>query len=412
MHNSRPVQAGVALPPAECLHSPHATDCAHSFAGWRQVQTPFLLLDADRIESNVLAVQRAFGLLSPHIFYSMKANPEPIVVEVLDRLGAGFDVASINEVRRLQAAGVAADRAIFSSPIKVPAHISEAFALGVDRFAFDSETELDKLAQHAPGSRVILRLEVPAKGSRWPLAGKFGVPSDEATALLVRAGELGLRPHGVTFHVGSQCLRPESWADAIEICRGVWADAAAAGITLELLNLGGGLPKRYSEDVPDLDTIGSHAVQAIIAAKFGPGVQYAIEPGRFITADAGSLTATVIGKAVRHGRPWVYVDLSIYSGLLEVIGGWEYPVVTERDGAPRQLTTLAGPTCDSTDVLMKDIELPDLEVGDRITLLQAGAYTVGYRHYNGFDFPTVQVTGAGRHGAADATASRQPALTQ
>lgn len=410
MHNSRPAKA-AGSPLADCMHLPHPSDCAHSFEGWREVQTPFLVLDAARIEANVLAVRRAFGLLSPQLFYSMKANPEPIVVDVLDRLGAGFDVASINEVRRLQAAGVSAHRAIFSSPIKVPEHIAEAFALGVDRFAFDSTTELDKLARLAPGSRVVLRLEVPARGSRWPLAGKFGAPASEATALFLRARELGLRPHGVTFHVGSQCLRPESWADAIEICRGVWADAADAGIQLELLNLGGGLPKRYSEDVPDLDTIGQHAVQAIVEAKFGPGVTYAIEPGRFVTADAGALTATVIGKAVRQGRPWVYVDLSVYSGLLEVVGGWEYPVITERDDEPRQMTTLAGPTCDSTDVLMKDIELPDLEVGDRITLLQAGAYTVGYQQYNGFEFPSVQVTGVSRI-PASTTSSRQPALAQ
>lgn len=392
--NSPALLGGVLLNSGDCTHamtsSPH---CRHSFDDWRHLESPFLLLDADRIEANVRAVQRAFGLLSPHIFYSMKANPEPIVVETLDRLGAGFDVASLTEIRHLVAAGVSPERAIFSSPIKVPAHISEAFALGVDRFAFDSTTELEKLAERAPGSRVVLRLEVPAKGSRWPLAGKFGVPAAEAVPLLVRARELGLRPYGVTFHVGSQCLRPESWADAIAICRGVWADAAAMGIELELLNLGGGLPKRYSEDVPSLDTIGQHATQAIIDAKFGHGVTYAIEPGRFITADAGTLTATVIGKAVRHGRPWVYVDLSIYSGLLEVIGGWEYPVVTERDDEPFQMTTLAGPTCDSTDVLMRDIELPDLQVGDRIMLLQAGAYTVGYRQYNGFAFPEVQVTG-------------------
>lgn len=379
--------------------SPH---CRQSLQDWQHLETPFLLLDADRIEANVASVRRAFGLLNPHLFYSMKANPEPIVVETLDRLGAGFDVASIAEVRRLRDAGVNLERAIFSSPIKIPSHIAEAYALGVDRFAFDSETEIEKIAQYAPGARVVLRLEVPAKGSRWPLAGKFGVPAEDATSLLVQARQAGLRPYGVTFHVGSQCLRPESWADAIAICRGVWAEAAANGITLELLNLGGGLPKRYSEDVPDLATIGSHAVQAIIDANFGPGVTYAIEPGRFITADAGSLTATVIGKAVRHGRPWVYVDLSIYSGLLEVIGGWEYPVVTERDGEPRQMTTLAGPTCDSTDILMRDIELPDLHVGDRIMLLQAGAYTVGYREYNGFAFPGVQVTGGASHALHEA----------
>ena len=374
--------------------------CRHAIGEWSGLETPFLLLDADRIAANVEAVRRAFGLLSPQIFYSMKANPEPIVVEVLDRLGAGFDVASINEVRRLREAGVSADRAIFSSPIKIPAHIAEAYALGVDRFAFDSETELEKLARYAPGSRVVLRLEVPSKGSRWPLAGKFGVPAPEGARMLALARDYGLLPHGLTFHVGSQCLRPESWSDAIDVCRAVWADAASMGMSLELLNLGGGLPKRYSEDVPDLATIGAHAVRSIVEANFGPGVTYAIEPGRFITADAGALTATVIGKAVRHGRPWVYVDLSIYSGLLEVIGGWEYPVITERDGAPTQLSTLAGPTCDSTDILMPDVELPELEVGDRIMLLQAGAYTVGYREYNGFAFPEVQVTGDGARGSS------------
>jgi ornithine decarboxylase len=357
-------------------------------------ETPYLLLDADRIRANVTALREAFGLVSPQLFYAVKANPELSVLGLLDEMGCGFDVASLNELRRLTRIGIDPARAVFSSPVKVPGHIAQAYALGVTRFAFDSETELEKIAAHAPGSKVVLRLEVPANGSRWPLAGKFGVPASEAVALLSSARTHGLVPHGLTFHVGSQCLRPESWSDAIAICRDVWRAAAAAGIHLELLNLGGGLPKQYGEDVPELSAIGSEAVRSIAEARFGPGVTYAIEPGRFVTADAGAIGTSVIGKATRQGMPWVYVDLSIYSGLLEVIGGWEYPILTPRDGEPRQMTVLAGPTCDSTDVIAREVMLPDLEVGDRLLLLQAGAYTVGYREYNGFEFPAVHVTGA------------------
>lgn len=155
MHDlSQTPQRGTLAFGGDCSpFAPSSPHCWHSFADWQHLETPFLLLDADRIEANVRAVRRAFALLSPHVFYSMKANPEPIVVETLDRLGAGFDVASITEVRRLRDAGVSLDRAIFSSPIKIPAHIAEAFALGVDRFAFDSPAEVEKsrVTRRAPG---------------------------------------------------------------------------------------------------------------------------------------------------------------------------------------------------------------------------------------------------------------------
>ena len=300
-------------------------------------------------------------------------------------------MASVLEMRRLLDLGLPLENVIFSSTVKVPAHVQEAVRYGIDRFAFDSATEIEKIATFAPGSRVILRLEVPHQGSRWPLAAKFGVPAAEAVDLLRQAKDAGLHPYGVSFHVGSQCLRKESWTEAVEICARVWRQAQQAGIRLRLLNLGGGLPSRYTEDTPSVSEIGSHLTHRL-ADLFDDDVEYAIEPGRFISADAGSIVTTVIGNAVRRGKPWIFVDLSIYAGLLEVIGGWTYPMLTSQDQLPKRPTTLAGPTCDSTDILAVDAALPNLEVGDRVVLLQTGAYTTSYKDYNGFGFPEVVVT--------------------
>lgn len=358
------------------------------------VSTPYMQLDLERVRENLETVRASFGLLRPRVYYSCKANADPSLLATLHEAGCGFDVASKNEIDRLTAAGVPARTAIFSSTVKVPEHIAYAHAAGIDTFAFDSETELDKLAQHAPGARVVIRIDVPHQGARWPLAGKFGVSSLEAVELLMYARDRGLEPLGVTFHVGSQCERTQSWCDAIELAKKTVDLAHEAGIDLTLLNIGGGLPARYDQDVPSVAEIGNEVLSTVIA-KFGAGMQYAVEPGRFLVADAGQIVTTVIGKALRRGKLWVYVDLSIYAGLLEVIGGWTYPIVTAKDDHPRVKVTLAGPTCDSTDVIASDVDLPELEVGDQITLLCAGAYTTSYEGYNGFEFPrTILVDGA------------------
>jgi ornithine decarboxylase len=350
--------------------------------------TPYLRLDLNQVRDNILSLTQAFAALNPRLYYAVKANPDARVLALVRDMGCGFDVASIGEIRQLQKLGVAGRSITFSAPVKVPEHIREAFARGVRRFAFDSPSEVRKLSELAPGAEVVLRLEVPHEGSCWPLARKFGVAHPEAPALLELAREAGLQPYGLTFHVGSQCLRPESWTDAINICQQVWRAAQRKGIQLRLLNLGGGLPARYTQDVPSDRQIGEVASAAALQA-FGPDIEYAFEPGRSLVANAGTLVTSVIGTAERNGERWVYVDLSVYAGLLEVIGGWSYTIRTPRDSGPRRKVTLAGPSCDSTDILAESIELPELEVGDRLELLTAGAYTTGYAHYNGLEFPEV-----------------------
>jgi ornithine decarboxylase len=355
------------------------------------VDTPCLFLDLDRVQANLDELRTAFAALRPRVFYSVKANGDPRLLSTLHGLGTGFDVASIAEIRRLLGLGVPPSEITFSSTVKIPSHVAEAHRRGIKRFAFDSEAEVAKLADLAPGAQAVLRLEVPHTGSRWPLAGKFGARPSEALALLRAARASGLDPCGLTFHVGSQCLRADTWLDALDVCARVWEAAAAAGIGLRLVNVGGGLPTRYTEEVPSVSAIAERVVPRVRDA-FGPDVEFAIEPGRYLVGDAGTLATGVIGKAVRRGKPWVYVDLGIYSGLLEVVGGWTYPILTERDYLPKRRATLAGPSCDSTDILAQDIELPDLEIGDRLLLFSAGAYTTSYREYNGFPFPDVVVT--------------------
>lgn len=353
------------------------------------VETPCLVLDLERVQNNVRALRAAFSSLSPRIFYSVKASSEPSVLTALAEQGCGFDVASSGEIECLERSGVMiASDVCFSSTVKIPSHIASAHLRGIDKFAFDSEDEILKLARYAPGSKAILRLDVPHMGSRWPLAGKFGASPSEAPGLLRLAAEHGLNPYGLTFHVGSQCMRADTWLEAIAICGRVWQQAKSAGLALKSINLGGGIPATYTEDVPHVAEIGEEIARRA-KETFDEDVLYAVEPGRFIVADAGTMIVTVIGQAVRKGRKWVFVDLSIYAGLLEVYGGWTYPVITNKDHLPKRRVTLAGPTCDSTDILALDIELPDLEVGDRLALLTAGAYTTAYQAYNGFRFPQV-----------------------
>ena len=354
----------------------------------KEMDTPYLAIDLDRVRRNMEELRRCFSLLRPRVFYSVKANASPRVLTTIAGLDCGFDVASIGEIRALCRIGVSPDVMCFSSTIKVPAHIAEAYALGIRLFAFDSEEELKKLSRLAPRARVILRLEVPHLGSRWPLAGKFGATPAASLGLLRSAERLELQPYGLTFHVGSQCVRTASWLDALAISYRVWDEAAKRDIRLQLLNLGGGLPATYTEDVPSIAEIGNTVSRQALRT-FGPEIDYAIEPGRFVVADSGTLVTSVIGKARRKNRLWIFVDLSIYTGLLEVIGGWTYPITTGRDDQPKQIVTLAGPSCDSTDIIAGEIELPELEVGDRIALLTAGAYTTAYENYNGLAFPEV-----------------------
>ena len=353
--------------------------------------TPCLVLDLDRVEENYLALAEA--LPDARVYYAVKANPALPVLERLVRLGASFDVASVREVEMVLEAGATPDRISFGNTIKKEVDIARAYALGVRLFAFDAEAELAKLDRAAPGASVFCRILTTGEGAEWPLSRKFGCAPEMAYRLLLAAASrTSVTPVGVSFHVGSQQKDPGQWDRAVAAAADLFRRLEARGVELDLLNIGGGFPTAYREGVPAARAYGE-AIRASVLRHFGNRVPDLIaEPGRGLVGDAGVIETEVVliaEKGDEDGRRWVYLDVGKFGGLAETMDeAIRYPVASDRPGQPLPVI-LAGPTCDSADVLYErsDYRLPsDLEVGDRLRIGSTGAYTTTYASvsFNGF----------------------------
>jgi len=356
-----------------------------TYVDTQEVQTPFLLMDTDRIRRNISRIGK--NIPNSTVFYALKANPGAGIADLVNKEQVGFEIASGGELKILASLGVEPSRIISSNPVKSIPFLKMAAEYGVSYFAFDSSEEVEKIARYAPGSRVYVRLSVPNEGSEWPLSRKFGLEIDDAAELLAIAEQKGLRPVGITFHVGSQCRNPYNWNIAIDKALILWEKAEHKGIRLNLLNIGGGYPINYTKVVADIDTI-ERNIARLIADKFPPDTKIHLEPGRAVIGDAGILVSSVIGKARRRDEDWLYLDVGVFNGLMESLGGIRYTYILEaKEGAERRWT-IAGPSCDSFDVIDRNVALPDPEIGAIILILSSGAYTVSYAsEFNGFAIP-------------------------
>lgn len=351
--------------------------------------TPFLLIDLERVRQNYRTLRHAFGDADVH--YAVKANSHPAVLRALAEEGCGFEISSEGELDLVEALGRPVPL-LSSNPIKTDRFIARAFEAGVEGFAVDSPEEVAKVARVALGATVFVRLLVDNSGSEWPLARKYGVGPAEAVELLVQSQQLGLRPLGTTFHVGSQCRESASWDSALAITAEVWNAVERHGIDLEFLSIGGGFPVQHTRPIPSVDDVAS-VVRQGVADRFPARARIMLEPGRMIVGDAALLGSSVIGKARRGEERWVYLDVGVFNGLMETIDGFTYEVVAPSNG-PRETVVLAGPSCDSVDVIANAVELPPVDVGDRVYLLNTGAYTLSYAsHFNGWPPPEVHLTG-------------------
>ena len=348
-------------------------------------RTPALIINKEAIPQKY--EQFCHELSGVQIYYALKANPHPNIVTLLQELGCALEISSQGELELLLRLGVSPQNIISSNPVKDPAFIRSAHASGINLFAFDSYTEIEKLARFAPGSKVHVRLSVSNEGSEWPLSRKFGVDTEDAVELLVQAKKEGLEPCGIAFHVGSQCTRATTWVEAIEKSKLVWDRVRGRGIEMRLLNIGGGFPIQYTKPVPAIAEI-AKAIRDTLAKAFPEDINVIAAPGRALVGEAGTLAATVIAKAVRDGQRWLYLDIGVFSGLMESIGGIEYPFAVARSNNTVGKWVLAGPSCDDLDVISKEVELPELEVGDRVYIMSAGAYTTAYAsEFDGFPVP-------------------------
>ncbi len=345
---------------------------------------PYLLIDKEVVKGNISTIGR--NIRNSKVFYAVKANPDMEVLRFLNSLGVGFEIASEGELQILADLGVGPERIITSNPIKTLKFLEKAVPYGINYFAFDSISEVDKLLRYAPGCNVYVRLSVPNEGSEWPLSKKFGVELDEAVELLLYAGRKGLNPVGVTFHVGSQCNNVYNWNTAIGKAKELWEISEQNGMKLSVLNIGGGYPIHYTKNVVDVETI-EKKIDRVIAKKFSKDVEIFIEPGRSVVGDAGVFVSTVIGKAKRGDENWLYIDVGVFNGLMESIGGIKYVYIVGSRNEPEKWT-IAGPSCDSFDVIDREVILPEPEVGNRILILSSGAYTISYAsEFNGFSIP-------------------------
>jgi ornithine decarboxylase len=346
--------------------------------------TPYLLMDSDIIKQSCQKIGK--GIRNSRVFYAMKANPDIEVVRFIMEQGLNFEIASEGELRVLKMLNVSPNRIISSNPVKSPNFIREAYSYGVRLFAFDSEYEIEKLKVFAPESEVYVRVSVPNEGSEWPLSKKFGVEPDRAVSLLMLAAEKGLNPVGITFHVGSQCMNIYNWSTAIDKVMGVWRKVESEGIKLRLLNIGGGYPIRYTKDVVGVESIEKMINEAIFN-QFPEEIEIHIEPGRAVVGEAGVFVTRVIGKARRMDENWLYIDIGVFNGLMESIGGIKYTMIVGSRAEPKRWT-VAGPSCDSFDVIARDVLLPEPNIGDYLLIPSTGAYTISYAsEFNGFPIP-------------------------
>ena len=348
-----------------------------------QDDAPCLVVDLDVVRDNYQAFAKA--LPDTRVFYAVKANPAPEVLTLLAKLGSCFDTASIPEIEMALAAGAPADRISYGNTIKKERDVARAYALGVRLFAVDCKAEVDKVARAAPGSKVFCRFLHDCAGAEWPLSRKFGCDPAMAVDVLEHAHRLGLVAHGVSFHVGSQQRRTQSWDGALKSAATIFRACAERGINLSMVNLGGGFPTRYLKDVPTVKSYGTSIFRAL-RKHFGNAIpETIIEPGRGMVGNAGIIETEVVlisKKSDEDEVRWVYLDIGKFGGLAETMDeSIRYAIRTPHDGAEMTPCVLAGPTCDSADVMYEKLPYPlpvTLEIGDKLLIEGTGAYTSTY----------------------------------
>ena len=349
---------------------------------------PFLLVDTQIVRTKARRFKAAMPRVHPH--YAVKANPNPRVLKALIEEGVGFEIASIAELDLLLGLGVAPAEIYYSNPMKSRAYIEYAAQKGVEWYVLDSVEELRKIVSVKPDAKLYVRIEAPNVGSDWPLAGKFGIKSTEVDGIIAEAAALGADLAGVTFHVGSQCRNPENWRVGIQHAKRVFRKMRLAGLTPRLLNIGGGYPVRHVKPIPSIERIAevvNHGIRDIPQS-----VRIMAEPGRFLVSDAGYFVCRVVGTATRGGKRWMYWDAGVFGGVIETTEGLRYDIHTDRTGKVIPWC-IAGPTCDSVDVCMRDEMFPeDMQEGDFIYIANAGAYTTANAsNFNRCPLPDVRV---------------------
>jgi ornithine decarboxylase len=340
----------------------------------RKHGTPLMVISRSVLREQLDRFRRVLPRVEP--FFAIKANAHPEIIKTMVAGRASFDVASVAEMNQVLAAKAKPSQIIFANTVKPVESIAHAAKKGVTLMTFDSEYELAKIAEHAPGARVLVRIKVPNIGSIVELSLKFGVDPADATSLMIKAYKLGLQPAGVSFHVGSQCTRVENYIEALEMASIIARDARLKQLPFEMVDIGGGFPIRHFDYEDDPFDRLAPMLAKELDRLFDANIRIIAEPGRFIVGPAATLMMSVIGKAIRENKLWYYLDDGVYGSLSgQVFDHCKYQFQYLR-GGHTQLSTLAGPTCDSFDIIARGEDVPELQLGDVVYVENIGAYSL------------------------------------
>ncbi len=340
-----------------------------------QFGSPLFVIDCDALRRQYHAL--AGALPGVHLHYALKPLPDRTVVQALAREGAWFDLATNGEVDLVRDAGIPPRRCVHTHPIKRGSDIRHALDFGVKTFVVDNAEEMAKFVVSRKRVRLLLRVSFRNPDTVIDLSRKFGCDAAAAVGLIEHAHGLGLRVVGLSFHAGSQLPNAGKYVEAIDTCGRLVADAAARGLPpLEVLDIGGGFPIDYLDPAPPIDAFCAPIRAAL--ARLPAGLRIIAEPGRFICGPAVFAISTVMGRSRREGRWWYYLDDGIYGTYSgQLYDKMRFPIEPligqER---VREPCVIAGPTCDSLDVVAEDLPMPVLEVGERLVGRQIGAYTM------------------------------------
>lgn len=348
--------------------------------------TPLEVISTKHIEENYLALKRHIPRLK--IFYAIKANPADCILHKLSKLGANFDVASDGEIYKLHEMGVDGSRMIYANPVRSLQGLKAAAKVGIQKFTFDSKDEIDKIINYVPNAEVLARVKIDHSDAVIDLNIKFGVDKSEVIDLLKYAQSKGLSAVGICFHVGSQTMTSKAYLHAFKIARELIDKARQNGLNIKYLDIGGGLPAPAIHKHIDVTQI-MQDINKCIEQDF-TDVEVWAEPGRYMCASAVNIITSVVGRQKRNNREWYFLDDGIYGSFSGIMfDHWDYDFIPLKSGELQDVT-LAGPSCDSLDIVKKHMLCPKLDVGDLLLAINSGAYsTVSATTFNGFSLPQV-----------------------
>ena len=368
----RAAKQSLAVSPAHSFDSTTLTETEIRRLAAR-FGSPLMVVDCEQVRRQYRALRAALPGVDLH--YALKPLPHASVVATLKDDGAFFDLATTGEVELVKDQGIAPERCIHTHPIKRDSDIRDALRFGVTTFVVDNPDEIKKFVRYRKRAELLIRVCFRSPTAVCDLSKKFGCDAGAVLGLIETARRLGVRVRGLSFHVGSQAADPSKYIEAIQACTNLIAEALLAGLpSLDVLDIGGGFPVPYTEAVMPIDEFCAPIRSAL--AKLPKHVRVIAEPGRFIAAPAAVAVSTVMGKAKRDGRWWYYLDDGLYGSYSgQLFDHAKYPVAALRDVGELFESVLAGPTCDSIDVIDDNIALPELEVGDLVVGRMMGAYT-------------------------------------